>query len=342
MNYNISKTAQMIVDLRNGTYKAFSAEANPEKVNEALRAKFKEMLPVPNAMGHYNYRKMMKALPEVFEVMEEVLNITINDAWKASTFYNQFVDSRNLALGDKADFIIDTDTWVTVNKFSGNTWDTDREKVSGRKKITVDTAWFYAHVYDDFERFLIGAITAENLLVKMTDAFIKHIDTMVAVAFNDASTNLPAAFNVAATLATADMRELIQKVKTASRANVNIMGTEMAITRLNELAEVKYSSDMMNEVYSTGRLAKWMGNTVVEIPQAFTPGTYDWAVDNDSLLIVPAAGDNKFIKFVDEGETRSRDLTEQDTHDQTLDWQVQRKMGCAAIFGTTFGKYIIQ
>lgn len=340
MNYTISnKTAQSILDLRNGTYKAFSTDT-PEKFNEALRARFNELLPAPNAMGRYNRRQMLKALPQVFEIMEEVLNVTINDAWKTDPFYREFVDSRNLALGDKNDFIVEPDNWVSVNEFAGNHWGSSREKLTGRKKITLDTKWFVSHVFDDFERFKTGAITMESLLAKVTEAFVRHVDTMIAVAFNDAADNLPAAFNFAGTLTTLDMRELLAKVKTASRKNVRIMGTEMAVSQLNELGEVKYSETMKNEVYSTGKLGKWFGNTVIEVPQAFSPGTTDWVVDNDSLLIVPES--EKFIKFVDEGETRSRELTETDTDDQTLDWEVQRKMGCAAIFGSAFGKYEIQ
>jgi hypothetical protein len=117
------------------------------------------------------------------------------------------------------------------------------------------------------------------------------------------------------------------------------MGTEMAIAQLNELSEVKYSDAMKNEVHSTGRLGKWMGNTIVEIPQAFTPGTYDWAIDNESLLMVPEG--EKVIKFIDEGETRSQEKTEDDNHDQTLSWQVQRKMGAGVVFSAMFGRFII-
>ena len=340
MKYNVSKTAQMILDLRNGTYKAFSAEATPEKINEALRAKFNEMLPTPNANGKYNYRKMVKALPAVFEIMEEVLDVTINDAWKSIPFYAEFVDSRNLALGDKNDFVIEPNNWISVNEFAGNFWGTDRQKLTGRRKISLDTKWFAAHVYDDFERFLVGAISAETLLNKMTEAFIRHVDTMISIVFTDAAENLPATFQTAATLNAQDLRELIQKVKVASGKNVRILGTEMAIAQLNELSEVKYSNEMMNELNSTGRIGKWMGITVVEVPQAFTPGTTDWVADNDSLLIVPE--NEKFIKFVDEGETRSRELTEQDNDDQTLSWEVQRKMGAGAVFGSVFAKFTIQ
>ena len=152
MNKNISKTAQSILDLRNGSYKAFSKDATPEMINQALRVKMNEMLPEPNANGRYNYRKMSKALPQVFEIWEEVLDISVNDAWNAIPFYNEFVDSRNVALGDKPQFIIEPNNWISINEFSGNYWRTDRQKLTGKKAITVETRWFAAHVYDDFER----------------------------------------------------------------------------------------------------------------------------------------------------------------------------------------------
>jgi len=339
MNYKVThKIAQMILDMRSGTFKAYSND-NIEKANEAVRAVFTEMLPEPNAMGKYRWRDLMEALPKVFAILEEVLDVTVNDAWKVDPFYRTFVDGRNLALGERNEFIVETDTWVSVNKFSGNTWDTDREKLAGNKKISLETEWFYAHVYDDFERFVTGNITVDKLLEKMTDAFVRHMDTLIAVAFNDAATNLPTEFNVAAALTAAEMRDLIAKVKKYSRKNIYIAGTEMAVGQLNELAEVKYSDAMLNEVYSTGKLGKWMGNNIIEVPQAFTPGTYNWEVDNDTLLIIPES--EKFLKFVDEGETRSQEKTMQDNHDQTLSWQVQRKMGAGAVFGSIFGKYQI-
>ena len=338
MKYELSGIAKMIVDLRNGTFQAYSND-DPSKVNEALRAMISEMMPTPRANGTYKYRDLMNALPQVFAIIEEVLDVTINDAWKSEPFYRDLVDVRNLALGDRNEFIIEDNTWISVNQFSGNTWDTSREKISGRRKISLDTKWFFAHVYDDFERFRVGAIDVQTLLNKVTEAFVRTVDSLIATAFNDAAINLPPAFAVAASLTTPDMRELIQKVRTATGKNIRIMGTEMAVAPLNELSEVKYSEPMMRELHSTGRLAKWMGHTVVEIPQTFIPGTFDWAIDNDSLLIVPEG--DKFIKFVDEGETRSLERTEDDNHDQTLSWQVQRKMGAGAIFASKFGKYTI-
>ena len=89
----------------------------------------------------------------------------------------------------------------------------------------MDTKWWYAHAYDDFERFRTGAITVETLLSKMTEAFVRCVDSMIATVFNDAGNNLPATFSVASSMNVAEMRELIQKVKVASGKNIRIMGT---------------------------------------------------------------------------------------------------------------------
>jgi len=334
----LSNTARLIVDVHNGTFKAFS-NASPEAANELLRTKINEMLPARNARGNFKHRELQQALPQIFNILEEVLEITITEAWKSDPFYRSMVDFRNLALGDRNEFLIPDGTMLAVNKFSGNTWDTDRHKLAGNQKISLETEWFVAHAYDDFERFLQGAIDVSTLLNAIAAAFNRHIDSMIANVFNDAATNLPTDFSHAGALATADMRELAQRVKTATRKNVSIMGTEMAVSQLNELQEVRYSEKMMNELHSTGRLGKWMGFTIIEIPQAFEVGTTNWVIDNDFLLLVPES--DKFIKFVDEGETRAQEKTEQDNHDQTLSWQVQRKMGAGAVFGSAFGKYTI-
>ena len=338
--YNLSGVAQMIADIKNGTFGAYSQDGGATKANEVLRAKFAELMPKPVvAGGKIKRRDVMRALPKVFAILEEVVDVTVNEAWKSDPFYREFVDARNLMLGDKPSFVVEDGTWLVANRFSGGTWDTDREKLNGRKAVTVETDWFGVHVYDDFERFRTGAITIEQYMDAITQAFVRCIDTLIASAFNNAATNLPATFNVAATLDAQELRELVSKVRTGAQKDVRIMGSEMAITQLNEIAEVRYSETMANEVYSTGKLGKWFGTNVVEIPQAFQPGTYDWVVDNSTLLIVPAS--DKFIKLIDEGETMSKEEGEKDNHDQTVSWQLQRKMGADSIFGSIFGKYTI-
>ena len=48
------------------------------------------------------------------------------------------------------------------------------------------------------------------------------------------------------------------------------------------------------------------------------------------------------IKLFFEGDTRAREMGEQQTHDQTIDSQVQTKLGHAVILSNLFGKYTIE
>lgn len=331
-----NKIANMILDLRKERNLAYE-NATSGKINEFVRTKFNEMNPVGERM---NARQREEYADKVFEILEEVLDVSLTDSWNASPFFRETAEYRNVALGDQVEFTVRDSSWVIVNEFSGNTWTTERQKLGEQRSFTVPTKWFFAHVYDDYERFLTGAITVQELVAAVADAYIRHVDSMVATAFNGADATLPAQFNITGPLDMDDFTELVMRVQVASGQPVRIYGTKMALAQLNNLQEVEYYSDAMkDELYTTGRLGRWMGNNVVEIPQAFNPGTFDWSVENNVLYILP--DNERPIKFVDEGETRSRMLDYDQTPDQTIDYQLQRKMGVGVIYGTMFGKYTI-
>jgi hypothetical protein len=338
MSQVLNKTSIAIIDILNGRFKTF-AKDKAEFADEAIRRKFIELLPERQPNGKFNYRKLMKALPQVFEILEEVLNVTIPSAWATSPFYKEYVETKNLALGDQNKFLVKDASWLSVNKFSGNTWDTDRERLISGKEFSIPTEWFYVRAFDDIERFITGAITIEELVRQIQEAFDRQTDTQIASAFNGANTKLPSDFNITGALTKEEVINLTQLVKKAALRNIKIAGTSLALSKLQELAPMEYSEAMKNEIYTTGRLGRWMGIPTIEIPQAFEAGTYNWEVDDGVLFVLPDG--IKPIKAVFEGDTRSQELDYQDTHDQTVDYQIQTKMGFGVVFDTLFGKYTI-
>lgn len=332
------KTARLILDLKNNRFQSF-AKADPMKGNEIVRQRFKEIQPEVSAGGKIRHRDMKNALQKTYEILEEVIDVTVNDAWASNPFYRETAEFRNVFLGDSPTFVINDPSWVIVNHFSGNTWNTERQKFGKKGSITIPTSWFFAHVYDDYERFLTGAVTIEELVNALTQGFTRHVDSMITNAFQDAGNGLPSEFQQSGTLTTEEILDLIQMVTVYSGQPVTIYGTAVALSRLNELAEVKYSNEMMNELYTTGRLGYWMGNRVVQIPQSFVPNTYQFAMPNDVLYFIPSGVAP--IKVVDEGETRALQLGYEETIDQTIDYQLQRKIGVGVVIGSIFGKYTI-
>lgn len=77
----------------------------------------------------------------------------------------------------------------------------------------------------------------------------------------------------------------------------------------------------------------------MEIPQAYAPNTTSKKMeDNSKLLIMPVA-DNKFIKFVNEGDAQFYENTDPSVNmDMTITAEYQQKMGMSTVINRKFGQ----
>ena len=325
----------LCVDARRNRVANFSAE-NAKYTDEAIRQAFYEILGAEK-LTFQNWRKHKV---EIFEIIEEVLNITLPDAWNESPFYNEMVEVKNYLLGQKNEFVVEDDSTLVVSRISGNHWNIDRQKLTAGKTFDVDTEWFGIRVYDELERFLKGVQTVEKMFAKMQESIQKDIDARVYSAFNGAGTYLPSAFQESGSFDKDTMLELVSKVQLASQRTVRIAGTKQALAKLDAaIASQWISEEMKNEKHTSGRIKLWEGINTVEIPQTFTRGSYDFKVDDNVLYVLPE--NYKPIKVFFEGDTRSRELGDKDTDDMVLDYQIQTKLGVGVIFDSLFGVYTV-
>lgn len=325
----------LCVDARRKRVANFSAE-NAKYTDEAVRRAFFDIL----GDDKLTFKNWRKHKIEIFEIIEEVLNITLPDAWNESPFYNEMVEVKNYLLGQKNEFIVEDDSTLVVSRISGNHWNIDRQKLPAGKTFDVNTEWFGIRVYDELERFLKGVQTVEKMFNKLQESLQKDIDARVYSAFNGAGTYLPSAFQENGSFDKDTMLELVSKVQIASQKTVRIAGTKQALAKLdNAIASHWISEDMKNEKHTTGRIKVWEGINTVEIPQTFTRGSYDFKVDDNVLYVLPE--NYKPIKLFFEGDTRSRELGEHDTQDMTIDYELQTKLGIGVVFESLFGVYTV-
>lgn len=73
--------------------------------------------------------------------MENVLKVNLPCAWEDSEVYKQFVEVKRGDLGEENGFYIEDNSILVVSNFSGNHWDTDRQKITGGKSFSVPTSW---------------------------------------------------------------------------------------------------------------------------------------------------------------------------------------------------------
>lgn len=276
----------------------------------------------------------------IFTILENTLSPSLPTAWEESDFYNQFVDLKRGDLGDKNEFVVEDNSTIVASTFSGNHWDTDRQKIQGKRSFSVPTGWIYVRIYNDLERFLTGNDSLLDMFEKLRKAFQNEIDSRVYASFNAIGNYLPAKFKETGTYDEDTMNNLIELVQTYSQKDVIIAGTRTALSYIIKGMDSAWiANSQKEELATTGRVLENLGlpAKAIVIPQTFIRGTTDFKVNNKLIHILPE--NSKIIKLYYEGEVRLKNLGEQNTHDQTIDVQAQVKCGVGIVCDNITGRY---
>lgn len=108
--------SQLMTETALGTQQVSKQEANA-KIVEVFRG----------ALGlgdHPTQKEVRQALRRnqalVFDIIEETVQSLLVSGWGNDPFFMKYVDQRNLALGDKNEFITEDDSVMSVMRVSGN------------------------------------------------------------------------------------------------------------------------------------------------------------------------------------------------------------------------------
>lgn len=331
-------------------------DVTPEQADGKIRQVFCDLCGVNTDVTIKEAKKAVRRHRiDLFEVIEEIIPQLITTGWDSDPFFREYVEIKNLALGDTNEFRTEDDTILLVNRVSGGHWDIKRQRLGRGRSFTVETEAYAAGVYAEFERLLAGYENWSTLVGKISEAFTVFINNKLFASTMAGIANVPNAARFKKTLdftATDASREtildLVEDVRLFTRQEVAILGVRSALARLRKLDEIHWiSPEAKNELYQTGRLGRWMGIPLVEIPNALAPNTYDRLVDSagTKLLVMPTgtSANNKFIKLVYEGAPQIREVTqEQDNLDMTSEYMYIEKFGLSTLFGYQFGTVDIE
>lgn len=333
----------------------YDDEGNMRKIskkeaNEAVRKILLEVCELSEDDVKSNKRrKRMLSLhqAEVFELIESDIDFKIETGFNDSEWFNTYVDYRNLALGDDEEFYVDDgmNKYFIVANISGDHHDLTMQHLAPNTPIRIHTNKYGIKVGKDIDLILLGRIDFTALTDKIAASFVNYIQSLTYTELYSAASKLPSQFKGTGTLGAstkAAFDTLIEDVEIANGTEVVIMGTKVALKKLNALTDVDWRSNSQKEaVASTGILGNYEGTDLVEIPQRFALNdTTQKLIDNDMILIFPVDQDTrKFIKVVDRGETEITEAGQEkgDLMDDFRTYEVKRELGVSTIFSNNFG-----
>lgn len=110
-------------DLAHG-YEIFDEDGNKvskEDANNRVRKYVFEVLGINEKSTKRDRKRAFKKYgTELFEVIEEVVDIKVEKGFRDSEFFNQFVEERNLKRGDSQEFWTDEEVILSVSRIAGD------------------------------------------------------------------------------------------------------------------------------------------------------------------------------------------------------------------------------
>ena len=281
----------------------------------------------------------------VFAIIEEVLREgIIHESWK-NPFFERFVETRSQARGDKTVFYVESKNEVVVSRISKDgRVALDRQRFDEGYELSVDTETRGVKVYEHIARIMLRKTGWANFVSALYAAMERDIAEMCYGAFLAVVENLPNEFAHRGSYNAKSIKEKIRNVKLISgAASVTLVGTELALESLTQDSSIEYlkSADVQNEIYATGRLGKWYGHDVLELPNGFKQGSglTELVMPDDVVYIIPNVQE-KPVKLVVEPELIDIQNSAIARVDDTIELAVRWTAGCNVITGSAIGAIV--
>jgi len=300
---------------------------------------------------------------EWFDIIEDTVDTKIAWGFTDSMWFNDLVDQRNIAYGDRQDFYIEEEAILSVAKAGTSHHDHILQRLPSGSTISLPTALYTVSVGADINKYILGQVDWSSLVDAIATAFMVEIQKDIFAEVSVAATRLPVQTGFVGTGALsastkAAFDDIIENVSTANDgAEVVIMGTKSALSKITAIGDVTYNGALIataqkDNVMNTGNIGIYEGTRLIEIPNRFAKklpltGTNQPLPNklfrSDLLSIVPVIGDaGKFVKFVDEGDTLILEKTERgDRTSDIMSYEVQRHFGVGTVIGRYFGQWTL-
>lgn len=342
---------KLTYDLNHNPNEIYDEDGNKRSKKEAEDSVRKFVFAIMGLTEHSTKRDRKRAMDkhgiELFEVMEEEIDIKVETCFRESEFFNNYVEQRNLSRGDSQEFWTNEKVILSVTKISGDHHDFTLQRLGSGESYTVTTSVYGIAVGADIDLYLAGRYDWAKLTDQCAAAFVRKVQNDIYAEMMNAGKKLPAQFQGTGALSAATKDKLDTLLEDVSLANdgaqVVIMGTRTGLQQFQKLMDVDWiTDDQKRDVATMGRLGYYGPYTLVELPQRFALNdTTKKLLDPKTLFIMPQVED-KFIKFVDVGETEIYEVNEKGARmDDTMKYEVQRAMGVGVQIGRYFGVWTL-
>ena len=332
----MNEIAKLIIDNYNNDLPTqFSAKTKAER-DEMIRQEMLDVLGMTK-FDAMSFRKAMRnpvTNVKVFEIIENVITEGIIKGTYKNAFFDQFVETKTIDAGDINEFYVEPRHQLVAAEFSGSHFDLKRQRIDVGQSFSVEMRDFGIKVYEYLERVLASRcdfVTLVNLLQEAVDRKLREISYTT---FEALLNRLPEQWTVSGSFDEAEILEVCAHIE-ADAGEVTLVGTKIALNKLQGKVALPASDAMKNERNEKGYVSLWNGYRCIELEQVHKQGTFDFLMSNDEIYLI--AGDTKPVKMaVTSGLIN--ETSGYQNHDMSMEYTYTFQAGVSVVLDKAIGK----
>jgi len=323
---------KLAVDMcKNKVNTEFASSDRDEQMN-VLRGSLVEANGGSSKLSYKSMRNNM----ELFAIIETILELNDVQGFEENDFFEQFVDYRNIKLGDDNKFYVPDNTLFTVNTTAEGVGATIRQRINKGSNQSVDTSLHTIEAYEELNRLLSGRQDIVEFVDKMRRSFMNERMTSIYTTFYGGLSGLPAGFTVTGSYTEANLSDIIAHVEASTGESALVVGTKKALGKVTTAVVSDAAKERYNQI---GYYGVVNGTPMMSIQQSHTTGTYDFAISDNDIWVVSAG--TKPIKFVSEGDAIFEQGQTTDNADRTIGMFAGERWGVGIVLNQLYGQYRI-
>lgn len=274
----------------------------------------------------------------LFSFLEDVLTkVSVEGITEDNPLFN-YVETKNLAEGDSQIFEIIDECVAVVSKTADGVGQLRRQRFTGGEEITVPTDLYTAKVYEESRRLLSGRINIIDFINAVSKGFKRTINDLVFQGIKSAFDGLETPYKVSGNFSTQVLADVIAHVEAENPGKVAIIfGSTQAVAKIDGIKGADANS-AKEDLYTQGYFGRFGRNPVVGMANAHKTGTNDFVLGDDLYIV---AADEKFIKFVHEGETLIINDNKLTKNTLAKEYTAAQRFGVAVVITRKAGLYHI-
>lgn len=264
---------------------------------------------------------------ELYALIEELINVVENEGLKGDEFFMNFVEYRNVAEGDQNIFYTeDQDTFIVSEIGRGNQG-IRRQRLNAGEQFSVTTSPKAIRTFEHLSRIMAGRINFNTMVQRVTESITKKRYDDIYTAFTGITATTRGMYSGIIYTGTYNenaVLDVIDHVEADNNAPATIIGTRKALRQLKMDVVADAAKD---DMYAMGYYGRFNGTPTYRIQSRYQTGTKNFIFPDNKLYVV--AGQDKFIKFVTEGNSILNNVQAVDNMDLTQEYWYIMQYGIA-------------